>query len=171
MSRAKWFLLGASSILLLSGCVVRTYPEVKDRVDQNLNSGNRGYLKGTAPAETKERKTTRTINVVEIELGQPTKAQKGGAAASSREMPYTPAVEYTPTAQVTENPRIQYEKYTVHKNDTLQKISQKFYGTTKRWKKIYEANQDSLKGPNKLRPGQVINIPVEALKEPKENLK
>jgi nucleoid-associated protein YgaU len=59
----------------------------------------------------------------------------------------------------------------VQKDETLQKISHKFFGTTKKWTKIYELNKDTLKSPNKLYPGQVINIPVESLKEPKENLK
>lgn len=63
------------------------------------------------------------------------------------------------------------EKYTIQKGDTLQKISQKFYGTTKKWNKIFEANKDKLKAPNKIYPGQVIDIPVESLKEPVENLK
>jgi nucleoid-associated protein YgaU len=66
------------------------------------------------------------------------------------------------------------EKYKVQKGDTLQKISQKFYGTTKKWQKIYEANKDTLKGPDKLYPGRTINIPVDSagkLKEPSENLK
>ncbi|MBI4707793.1 MAG: LysM peptidoglycan-binding domain-containing protein [Candidatus Omnitrophica bacterium] len=71
-----------------------------------------------------------------------------------------------------------FEKYTVQKNDTLQKISKKFYGTTRKWTKIYEANKEFLKSPDRVRPGQVLNIPVtsdlkapEAMVEPKENLK
>jgi len=64
------------------------------------------------------------------------------------------------------------QAYIVGKGDTLQKISQKFYGTTKKWVKIYEANKDALKGPNKIYPGQSINIPTDnTLQEPKENLK
>ncbi|MDD5574911.1 MAG: LysM peptidoglycan-binding domain-containing protein, partial [Candidatus Omnitrophica bacterium] len=51
--------------------------------------------------------------------------------------------------------------YTVMPNDTLQKISQKFYGTSKRWKVIYDANKDVLKSPDKIYAGQVINIPQE----------
>jgi len=60
-----------------------------------------------------------------------------------------------------ETPSVSMEKYTVQKGDTLQKISQKFFGTTKKWYKIYEANRDVLKSPDKIYPGQVINIPVE----------
>ncbi|MDD5281660.1 MAG: hypothetical protein PHF69_03020, partial [Candidatus Omnitrophica bacterium] len=57
--------------LSLSGCVARTYNLTRDRIDQDISptSGNRGYIMGTAPAETAERKTTRTTRVFEIELG------------------------------------------------------------------------------------------------------
>jgi len=76
-------------------------------------------------------------------------------------------------------PVVTVEKYTVQKGDTLQKISKKFYGTTKKWQKIYAANQDTLKGPNKIYPGQTIDVPLdpeasqgaEALMETEENLK
>ena len=64
-----------------------------------------------------------------------------------------------------------FERYTVASGDTLQKISKKFYGTTKKWKKIYEANKDTLKSPNSIFPGKALNIPSEGLREPKENLK
>ena len=39
------------------------------------------------------------------------------------------------------------KKYIVQKGDTLQKISKKFFGTTKKWPKLYDANKDVLKGP------------------------
>ena len=50
--------------------------------------------------------------------------------------------------------------YVVQKGDTLQKISQKFYGTTKKWRRIYRANQDALpKGPDELPAGTKLTIP------------
>jgi nucleoid-associated protein YgaU len=49
--------------------------------------------------------------------------------------------------------------YTVKKGDTLQKISQKFYGTTKKWRQIYEANRKVLKDPDKLTVGTKLTIP------------
>ncbi len=49
--------------------------------------------------------------------------------------------------------------YTVEKGDTLEKISQKFYGTTRRWKRIYEANREVLRNPNRVYPGQTLTIP------------
>lgn len=158
-----WVLGGLSLALVLSGCVVRTYPLTKERVDQDL-TGNRGYLQGQAPSgEEKERKSTRITQVVEVELRSPLKFEKSRSRAEGAPILMNEGqVEATPM-----------QKYTVQKNDTLQKISQKFYGTTKLWKWIYDANLDVLKGPNKIYPGQVINVPVTEnnLKEPKENLK
>ncbi len=161
---------------VLSGCVARTYNLTRDRVDQNLESGNRGYLIGKPSAEelSKERKLTRTTRVLEVEMHSPLKAEK-----STKER--TPRSTYTPPARIQEDysssytppaiPRIErteevqpqaLERYTVKKGDTLQKISQKFYGTTKKWYSIYKANQDVLKGPDKIFPGQVINIPTDS---------
>jgi hypothetical protein len=38
--------LGCFLSFIISGCAVRTYPVIKERVDQGLTTGNRGYLKG-----------------------------------------------------------------------------------------------------------------------------
>lgn len=156
------------SVLVLSGCVTRTYSVTKDRVDQDLTIGNRGYLQGQSQEEPKARKMTRQTQVLEIELGFPARGKK----ASARPVESTSAPVYTePEAQEPVVASSQFEEYTVQKGDTLQKISQKFYGTTKRWYKLYEANKDTLKAPDKIIPGRVIRIPVEGLKEPAENLK
>lgn len=48
--------------------------------------------------------------------------------------------------------------YVVEKNDTLQKISKKFYGSYSKWTKIYEANKDVIKDPNFLKPGTALKI-------------
>jgi len=170
-------------VFILSGCVVRSYQVTKDRVDQNISEGNRGYMKGQPPAGSeKERKMTRTTEVVEIELRSPIKfEQKAKVKTTAPEKQITEvfgnqgyitqsdalAVQEAEPVSSEEN----FEKYTVEKNDTLQKISQKFYGTTKKWAKIYEANKDILSSPNRVYPGQVINIPVEKMNEPRENLK
>lgn len=167
-------------VFLLSGCVVRTYPVTKDRIDQDLSAGNRGYLKGQSPiSETKERKTTRTTHVVEIELHPPIKFEKAPKAKVAEKKPIEKVEDrelwgnrgFVSEDYVPEASKPTMERYTVQKGDTLQKISKKFYGTTKKWAKIYEANKDMLKGPNKIYPGQVISIPVEPLKETRENLK
>lgn len=163
---------------LLSGCVVRTYPLTRERVDQNL-TGNRGYLLGQAPAgEEREGSTTRTTQVIEIELHSPIKFEKAPKVKTEEAVPAIKAedeaIEEGNRGYLTQSaaPEVAepaaVEKYTVQKNDTLQKISKKFYGTTKKWNKIYEVNKDILKAQDKIRPGQVLNIPTEGLKEAKE---
>lgn len=179
------YLLGLVCVFILSGCVVRTYPLTRDRVDQDLAVGNRGYLKGQAPSsnEVKERKSTRTTQAIEIELRSPIKFEKapkiktqGDSAMLKTEAEGNRGyINQSITPEMAETPVVSFEKYTVQKNDTLQKISKKFYGTTKKWTKIYDANKDIMKGPNKIYPGQVINIPsspeLKSVEEPKENLK
>lgn len=172
------------SIFGLSGCVVRTYQVTKDRVDQDLVSGNRGYIMGQAPKkmESKERKLTRQTEVVEVELHTPIKFERRTRVESVKQQEIQLQPEEAignrgyisgtgPIEPETAVSKQKFEKYTVHKGDTLQKISQKLYGTTKKWTKIYEANKDILKAPNKIYPGQVINVPVQEMKEPAENLK
>ena len=49
--------------------------------------------------------------------------------------------------------------YTVQKDDTLQKISKKIFGSYGKWYKIYEANKSKIKNPNVLKTGTVLDIP------------
>ncbi|MBI3317756.1 MAG: LysM peptidoglycan-binding domain-containing protein [Candidatus Omnitrophica bacterium] len=50
--------------------------------------------------------------------------------------------------------------YTVKKGDTLEKIAEKFYGDAGEWRRIYNANRDVLKSPNRIYPGQKLQIPA-----------
>jgi nucleoid-associated protein YgaU len=175
LKKIQLCLLCALFTFVLSGCVVRTYKLTRDRVDQNLESGNRGYLIGKPSAEelSKPRKTTRTTRIVEVEMYSPVKFNKESKKRPIRSTPVIPPRriqedyrrEYTPQVSIprierVEKPQSQtMQKYTVREGDTLQKISQRFFGTTKKWYDIYKANQGTLKGPDKIYPGQVINIP------------
>ena len=175
MKKASVLCVVALLAFIVSGCTVRTYPLTRDRIDQDLNSGNRGYVLGAAPTETEtERAKTRETQVFSIEFGRPVKVEtkKTPATVTEPSSSYTSENE-TYVSSESEPAAIggSFEKYTVQKNDTLQKISQKCYGTTKKWTKIYDANKDVLKGPNKVYPGQVLNIPTENMKTPSENLK
>ena len=58
-----------------------------------------------------------------------------------------------PAAQV-------YETYVVVSGDSLSKIAKRVYGDAKAWKRIFEANADILKDPNKIFPGQKLKIPA-----------
>ena len=49
--------------------------------------------------------------------------------------------------------------YKVQSNDSLFKISKKYYGDGKKWNKIFEANKDSMPDPDSLYVGQKLLIP------------
>jgi nucleoid-associated protein YgaU len=50
-------------------------------------------------------------------------------------------------------------RYTVKPGDTLSKISREFYGDANQYTKIFEANRNVLRDPNKINPGQELLIP------------
>lgn len=79
------------------------------------------------------------------------------STSSKKEEEKTGFTNEQPERKTYEQP--EYRTYTVKKNDTLQKISRRFYGTTRRWLKIYKANKDILKSPDRVYPGQVLKIP------------
>lgn len=56
-------------------------------------------------------------------------------------------------------PTVQTRTYTIKKGDTLWAIAKKYYGKGSEYPKIFNANKDIIKDPNKIYPGQVIKIP------------
>ncbi len=53
-----------------------------------------------------------------------------------------------------------YEIYEVKPGDSLSRIAKHIYGNGNEWKKIFDANTDILKDPNKIFPGQKLKIPA-----------
>ena len=49
--------------------------------------------------------------------------------------------------------------YEVKKGDSLSKIAKQYYGDPMLYPRIFEANKDILKDPNKIKPGQKLRIP------------
>jgi nucleoid-associated protein YgaU len=166
-----FFLLG---IIFLVGCLVRTYTIQEPRVDLDIE-GNRGYLMGEPPEAPRELKKTRPVTVFEIEFGphepqtRPIPKEK---PTYEEELPVEELLEEellkeelkeeTTSGWSTSSPGLsekKYTTYTIQKNDTLQKISKKFYGTTRKWKFLYEENKEVIKDPDEIYPGLKIRIP------------
>lgn len=171
--------------LSASGCArMSTKIVEKPRVDQELGSenpigGNQGYLMGKAP-DVGPRKKTRQMFQTDIELKTkdevwgrtsqaPAQAQTAQAPAAPAPMPESswersaPAREQDwqePAPAPARGKDWGGTRYTVQKGDTLQKIASKFYGSSKPWRKIYEANQASMKSPDSIYPGQKLVIPA-----------
>jgi len=49
--------------------------------------------------------------------------------------------------------------YTVQKNDSLYKIAKSQLGSGDRWQEVYQANTSTIKNPNLIYAGQVLNLP------------
>ena len=50
--------------------------------------------------------------------------------------------------------------YTVKSGDTLSKIAKEHLGDANAYMKIFNANKDQITDPDKIKPGQVLKIPV-----------
>ena len=166
-------LLFLAGIVILSGCLtMRSYTKEEPRKDLEIE-GNRGCLSGECKEEPKENRLgdTRTISVVEVEFGPREIKEKtveeeaaeeeaaGEEVQSKVPLQKIAVVEAASEEEQTSLQKIEAQYYVVQKNDTLQKISHKFYGTTRKWNFIYKANKDVLKSPDKVYPGAELLIP------------
>ena len=169
-------------VVFILGCAkdvkVRSYMQDKPRVDQQFE-GNAGYLYGTPKMEDENRKETRKIYVLEFSKAAPpapniedipVKQYDSGrdsyeelAPKADKKPPQAPKIVIPPMDEVV--PAVTVEdsvvEYVVEKDDTLQKISKKFYGAYSKWPKIYEYNRDVIENPDFLKPGIKLNIPMQ----------
>ena len=162
--RIRGYLMATVALFLFSGCAMRTYDILQDRPDQDLTSGNRGTLKGDVPRDDlKDRKTTRQIKVLELEV-LPSKTAAQPKVAAGAAVVQNQAVDSDAAASVgavSAAPVVPvFAEYKVKENDTLQKIARNYYGSINQWIRIYDANRDILKSPDSIYPGQTLKIPV-----------
>lgn len=174
-------------VFFLTGCV-KTYTYQVERKDQALR-GNRGVIMGKAPEPVPDRKSTRTMLGIDVELPsskeyEAEKKSEGeiGEVAGEAVVRVRPKKvskgfadeQWVRPPAETEGKKIKSqatvklgfpEKYTIQKGDTLEKISKKFSGKASRWPEIYEENKDIIRGPGKIYPGQVIVIPQTVIEE------
>jgi nucleoid-associated protein YgaU len=120
----------------------RTSQEIEDK---DLY-GNRGYVQGSVSPEK------------EVYLNENGKESVSGAGLGSSKMPQIVYSEPSSDAGINAG-GAQKEYYVVQNGDTLQKISQKLFGTSQKWQSIYDANRRILKSPDRIRSGQKLVIP------------
>ena len=78
----------------------------------------------------------------------------GSSSTAPRPAP-PPATSSSPSPNVADREKT----YTVVAGDTLSKIAKREYGDASDWKRIYEANKDTIKNPDLIYPGQTFKIP------------
>ena len=149
--------LGTVSLVVV-GCQAPTRMAVKvtevPRVDLELQGGNRGYLVGTPP-EPEKLKTTRQMLEGTVELPSFYKPRHGAGGQAGLEM------APPETEQPVQVGSQRYDTYVVQKGESLWSIAAKpeIYGKATRWRRIFDANRDLLKSPDRVRPGMTLKIP------------
>ena len=88
---------------------------------------------------------SKTIEVAKVATPAPEKAQPSVASTTK------PVKAATPVDQ----------QYVVKVGDTLSKLAERFYNSTAKWEKIFEANRENLKNPNYIYVGMKLVIPAD----------
>ena len=162
MRRDLVVVLGTVSLVAV-GCHTPTRVAVKvtevPRVDLELAGGNRGYLVGTPPAPAKL-KTTRQMMEGTIELPSFYRPRRGAGGQTGLEMA-PPEMEPGEAEQPVQVGAQRYDTYVVQKGESLWSIAAKpeIYGKATKWRRIFDANRELLKSPDRLRPGMTLKIP------------
>lgn len=81
------------------------------------------------------------------------------ANSKDDDMPDFSDVE-TGASSTAATPEAAFKRYEIKSGDTLSKIAKNEYGNANDWRRIFEANQDTIDNPDKIYPGQVIRIPL-----------
>jgi len=177
-------------LFFISGCLFRTYTVERERQNTDVSGNQgylMGEAKGE-PKKSRLGKT-RTTKVFEFEFGRGKEDKnqtKPDSFLSETNSTYNESKEssnlvnsdidqeiFSEEKEINleldrefdlneeiDDVRPEYLNYKIEKNDTLQKISKKFFGTTREWKMIYELNKDIIKNPNRVYPGKTIKIPL-----------
>ncbi len=108
---------------------------------------NKLFIKGTAPSEDAKNKFWDQIKLVNpnadditADIGVDTNRAQAATVGGGSQNAQT---------------------YTVKAGDTLSKISKQFYGDSNEYMRIFYANRDKLKDPDKIQVGQQLTIPAE----------
>jgi len=136
---------------------------VLNREDFKVNNihveGNKLLIRAEAPSQEASTQFWNTVKKIDSNYTQDLNAQISVRPAQDKGKVTSPP----PSPQVApvggqKEPAVQ--TYTVVKGDTLSKIAKQFYGDGNDYMRIFEANRDQLKDPDKIQIGQVLKIPV-----------
>ena len=112
---------------------------------------NKLLIRGEAPSEDAKNRVWDQIKLIDSSYGDLTAdiSVRQGTATATHAM--APAEEKRMAPAST---------YTVQPGDTLSAISKHFYGDPNMYMKIFQANTDQLKDPDKIQSGQKLIIPA-----------
>jgi LysM repeat protein len=115
---------------------------------QNLHvQDNKLFIRGVAPSEDAKARILQQIRQIN--------PQADDITAEFSVEPPAPAAAPSPATPA--------RTYTVKPGDTLSKISKQFYGDANEYMRIFYANRNTLKDPDKIQVGQTLTIPEETV--------
>jgi nucleoid-associated protein YgaU len=115
---------------------------------QNLHvQDNKLFIKGTAPSDEAKGKFWDQVKLV-----SPTQDDIKADISVDSSLAVGAAVGGTSAG----------ETYTVKSGDTLSKISKELYGDSNEYMRIFYANRNTLKDPDKIQVGQQLTIPAKS---------
>ena len=111
---------------------------------QNLHlQDNKLFLKANAKTKADSNRVWDQIKLVDKNYSQDLMAE----------------ITFDSDAATSQPPGRATKTYTVKAGDTLSKIAKQHYGNANLYMKIFEANKASVRDPDKIQVGQVLNIP------------
>jgi nucleoid-associated protein YgaU len=114
---------------------------------QNLHmEGDKLFMRGVAPSQEAKNRVWDQIKLVDPNYSDLT-------------ADITVSEQRTQTAGAGIGGGQSQRTYTVKSGDTLSKIAREFYGDANQYMKIFNANRDQLSDPNRIQPGQQLQIP------------
>ena len=135
--------------------VLRTIEQQGVRLSHVHVQDNKLFIQGTAPSQDAKNRVWDQIKQVNPNWASDLTADIDVAAGAGQQQQSADRPQYASATAGGGTSRT----YTVQAGDSLSKISRQFYGDANQYDRIFEANRDKLSDPNKIRPGQVLNIP------------
>ncbi len=166
-----WRLVLTTGLVALGGCQLFEKKPVEEPVVQAPPEPEPApmFPESAVPAPEPQPQQPQSMTIT---TGQSASPQPGMQAQPPTPAPRAPVrpVDTTATAGTNREdwrpmPKENYGQpkaqrtYVVRQGDTLQKISQKFYGTTKKWRSLASANRGTVKDPDKIVVGTKLVIP------------
>jgi len=147
-----------------SGALTVLHPDVPDatpsaETEATVSAANPPAFSSDATESTPSAKT---VPPAVPSAAPPTPHESGNSEGhpSISASQAAPAAEPAPrSVPPTAGPKPVSQSYTIQKGDTLSKIAKQFYGDATKYMIIVEANQELIKDPDKIYPGQDIQIP------------
>ena len=132
---------------------------VKSRIQRPVHSHNAGPLQEVGPARSAPGQPRATSREPREQIPKFQTHQQvldtDPVDLRTSILPDTTLASHETTTKKTMTPRF----HIVHTGETLSSISYRYYGSASKWQKIRDANRETIKDANRLRPGTKFIIP------------